>query len=280
MSAEKIPFVPEQIEGYVSLPFMEVVMDSLEHNDRLLLVGSCGVGKTSSVEQIASQQNWGLRRVNLNGQTTVSDLVGQWIAKGGEVIWVDGVLPQAMRSGHILILDEIDFAPPEILAVLHGVLEEGGSLVLAENGAEVVVPANGFRMVGTANTIGADADERGLYQGTNVMNEAFLDRWSTVVQVTWPPAEIEVDILTRRVPGLPVSVATLIVRMAGEVRAAFEQKTVFTTFSPRKCLQLAEKALRYGDLGKAVEVTVLNKLGSDDREVVKGVVQRWIGSKV
>jgi len=272
--------IPALIDGYVDMPWMKILDDALEHNDRILLVGHCGVGKTSSVEQLAARENRALRRVNLNGQTTISDLVGQWIAKDGETVWVDGILPQAMKNGHWLILDEIDFAQPEVLAVLHPVLEDCGYLVLQEKDGEIVRPERGFRVVGTANSIGADADDRGLYQGTGVMNEAFLDRWSTVVKVKWPPQEIEATILMKRVPGLPASVAALIVRVANEVRASFDKRDVFTTFSPRKCLQWADKSLRYGNLGDAAKVTILNKLADEDRKVVGGIIQRWTGESL
>ncbi len=270
--------VPTLIDGYVDMPWMKILEDSVEHNDRTLLVGHCGVGKTSAIEQLGARENYEVRKVNLNGQTTISDLIGQWIAKGGETIWIDGILPDAMKKGQWIIFDEIDFALPEILAVLHGVLEGDEShLILAEKDGEVVRAEKGFRVFGTANTIGADAEDRGLYQGTVVMNEAFLDRWSTVLKIGWPPAEIEASILMKRVPALPMSMAVLIVRIAGEIRESFAKRDIYTTFSPRKCLQLADKCLRYGDIEKAATVTVFNKLGDEDRTVVQGIFQRYIG---
>jgi len=277
---EVFGLVPTLIGGYVDLPWMAVVVDAIDHNDRLLLVGHCGTGKTSAIEQIAARENREVRRVNLNGQTTVSDLVGQWIAKGGETLWVDGIIPDSMRKGQWLMLDEIDFAPPEILAAIHGPLEDNGYIVLAENGGEVVRPERGWRIFGTANTIGADVEDRGLYQGTSVMNEAFLDRWSAVVKVPWPDAQDEAKILTQRVPGLPLSTAVLIVRIAGELRGAFEKREIFTTFSTRKALQLADKAVRYGSTMEAARICIFNKLGDEDRKIVSEVFQRWTGERI
>jgi len=267
--------VPELIEGYVDLPFMKILDDAIKHNDRTLLVGHCGVGKTSSIEQLAARGNYELRRTNLNGQTTISDLMGQWIAKGGEIVWIDGIVPQAMKKGQWLILDEIDFAPPEILSCIHGILEDDGYLVLAEKDGEVVRPEKGFRVFGTANSIGANVEERGLYQGTQVMNEAFLDRWSTVLKVLFPPPELEVSILMKRIPGLPASTATLVVRVANEFRELFKKGEIYTTFSPRKCLQWADKIMRYGDFLRAAKVTVLNKLSDEEFIVADGIFNRW-----
>jgi len=269
--------VPALIDGYVDFPWMKILDDGIEHNDRVLLVGHCGVGKTSSVEQLAARGNYECRRVNLNGQTTISDMVGQWIAKDGETVWVDGIVPQAMKNGQWLILDEIDFAMPEILAVLHSVLEDDGFLVLAEKDAEVVRAHKDFRVIATANSIGADAVDRGLYQGTQVMNEAFLDRWSCVLKIGWPPQEIEASILEKRVKGLPTSVAVLIVRIATDLRGALEKNEIMTTFSPRKCLQLAEKAVRYGEVMRAAQVTIFNKQPDEERKVFEAVFQRWLG---
>jgi len=276
----KEELIPVLIKEYVDLPWMVILEDSIKHNDRTLLVGHCGIGKTSAIEQMAARGNYEVRRVNLNGQTTVSDLVGQWIAKDGETKWIDGIIPDSMKKGQWLILDEIDFATPEILAAIHGPLEDNGYMVLVEKDGEVVRPERGHRIFGTANTIGADIEDRGLYQGTNVMNEAFLDRWSAVVKIPWPVQEEEANILLKRVPGLPLSTAVLIVRIANEVRGAFEKKEVFTTFSTRKCLQLADKSIRYGSLMEAARICILNKLGDEDQKIVAGIIQRWTGDKV
>ena len=73
------------------------------------------------IEQIAARANQGMLRSNLNGQTTIGDFVGLWTVKGGETVWVDGVLPKAMREGIWLVLDEIDFAEPAILSVINSV---------------------------------------------------------------------------------------------------------------------------------------------------------------
>ncbi len=97
--------------------------------------------------------------------------------KGGETVWVDGVLPVAMRAGHWLIIDEIDFVEPAIIAVLTAVLEPGGRLLLKEKGDEIVTPHPAFRLFATANAAGAMSVYRHLYQGANLLNEAFLDRW-------------------------------------------------------------------------------------------------------
>ena len=269
--------IPTKIEGYVDHDWMPLLREAIKAGDRILLVGHCGTGKTSSIEQIGAEEEQEVFKVNLHGQTTVSDLIGEYIVKGSEVIWKDGIAVQALRRGAWFIMDEVDFAEPEILAVLHGLLEDGGRLVLSEKDGEVVYGADGFRIFGTANTIGANMEDRSLYQGTNPMNEAFLDRWNFVYQVGYPAKALEVRILKSRVADLPNGIAHMIVNIAAEIRDAFFKDQVMTTFSPRKCLQWAEKVMRYGDMKMAAEMAIYNKLNKEDREVVSGVVQRWLG---
>ena len=117
------PLVPRVNPAYLfSERFNDIVEDIVE-NKRVMLIGHTGAGKTSLIEQVAARAGHGVVRSNMNGQTTVGDFVGFWTVKGGETLWVDGVLPTAMREGLWLIVDEIDFAEPSILAALTAVLE-------------------------------------------------------------------------------------------------------------------------------------------------------------
>lgn len=126
------PLVPRLNPAYLfSERFNDIVEDIVE-NRRVMLIGHTGAGKTSLIEQVAARSRHGVLRSNMNGQTTVGDFVGFWTVKGGETLWVDGVLPTAMREGLWLIVDEIDFAEPSILAALTAVLEPHGRLVLKE----------------------------------------------------------------------------------------------------------------------------------------------------
>jgi len=276
-------FVPQVDPNYINHPWAHVVTEALEQDDAIMLLGECGTGKSSQIEQIAAALNQGYRRVNLNGQTTISDLIGQHLAKPEEgVYWVDGIVPQAMRAGHILNLDEIDFAEPHMLAVLHGVLESargGRQLVLAENGGEVVIAHPDFRVVASANSIGADAEQRGRYGGTSVMNEAFLDRFECVLRIPYPHPTFGLEILQRQVPGLPESIAVFMIRVAEELRDAHTKEDVSVTMSPRKLIQWGRKIVRYGDIEAAARVTFLNKMSREDSEVFAEAIQRWIGGR-
>lgn len=252
----------------------KAVLSSLLDNDRILLVGPTGSGKSSLIGQIAARLDWPLRRINLHGETGVSDFLGQHKAKNGEVYFQYGILPNAMRGGQILVLEEVDAATPEILFVLQGVMEENGCLTLAENGGEIIHPHPDFRLVATANTLGL-GDDTSLYTGTSVLNASHLDRWTTVFHIDYLGEDQEIAVIRNKAPEIEPALANSMVALAVSVRKAVEQEELFVTFSTRRLLAFARKTATLG-LQKALEVTILNKLPKNERAVVTELAQRHI----
>jgi len=166
--------IPVFDQDYVEPPWGKDVVEAVDHRDRVLLRGPTGIGKTSFIEWLAASREQPCIRANLNGETTATEFIGQFLAVSQETKWTDGVLPMCLRKGWWLIADELDFAEPAILAALHSVLEDDGKLVLMDCQGEVVRPHEGFRVFGTANSIGGTYEDRALYQGTNQMNAAFF----------------------------------------------------------------------------------------------------------
>ena len=271
--AEHVPAMDDAYEFDEKLA--RNVLLSLEANDRILLVGPTGCGKSSLVMQLAARLNWPLTRANLHGETSANDFVGQWVVEKGEMVFRYGLLPRAMKDGHILILEELDAAEPAILFVLQGVLEENGKLVLAEKGGEIVEPHPRFRLVATANTLGL-GDESGLYTGTRVLNASHLDRWAACYAMSYLPPAAEEQLLVRKTPGLARKTAEALVRLAGAVREARQQDQVFCEFSTRRLLALGRKLVLLKDLNQALEIAVLNKLAANDRKVVYELTQRHL----
>jgi cobaltochelatase CobS len=251
----------------------DLAMD-VKENKRVLLLGHTGCGKTSIIEQVGARISQGVIRANMNGQTTIGDFVGLWTVKGGETIWVDGVLPKAMREGLWLIVDELDMAEPAILSVLNAVLEPNGKLMLKEKGHEVVVPHANFRLFATANSVGAMASYRSLYQGTNIMNEAFLDRWRCYHMEYLSEAE-EIKIIINTVGGnMNETIATPIVKVANAIRQAFLKEEVACTFSLRRMLDWAELMVRYRHPMDAAKPAIFTKVSKEDAAVIEGVIKR------
>ncbi|MFM0736097.1 AAA family ATPase [Paraburkholderia xenovorans] len=270
------PLVPRVNPAYLfSERFNDIVEDIVE-NRRVMLIGHTGAGKTSLIEQVAARSLHGVLRANMNGQTTVGDFVGFWTVKGGETLWVDGVLPTAMREGLWLIVDEIDFAEPSILAALTAVLESQGRLVLKEKGNEIVAPHPAFRLFATANAVGAMSQFRHLYQGANLMNEAFLDRWRVYMLDYLSPAE-EADVLMRTLaPHMTRTLATTLAAIAADCRAAFAREDLSSAFSTRRLLDWAELMLRTGDPERAAGPAIYAKVSPEDAALIRGIVRHHI----
>jgi cobaltochelatase CobS len=260
---------------------LEATATAIELDLNLLLVGPTGCGKTSMVEELGALCNAPVKRVNLDGDVRSSDFLGQMMIvvdeDSGQTVteWVDGVLPQAMRNGWWLILDEMDAAPAPILMTLQAVLESGHRLTLKENGGETIKAHPRFRIIATANTLGR-GDESGLYVGTNVLNEATLDRFGIVVEYGYAPVHQEAAIV-RAKTGIDAATAKSMCSVAKKIRDGRENDECTCTFSTRRILNWATLALKLGDNAKAAKFSVLQRLGSDDREYVGGVMQRVMG---
>ncbi len=266
-------YVPKINEAYsFSEQINDIILDMVE-NKPVLLTGHTGCGKTSQIEQVASRINQSVVRSNMNGQTTVGDFVGMWTVKSGETIWVDGVLPRAMKEGQWLVIDEIDCADPQILAVLNAVLEKNGVLTLKEKGFEVVRPHENFRIFATANTVGCMAIFRSLYQGTNIMNEAFLDRFR-VYHVDYMSKSDEVEVLMKSVPTIDKKTASLIVEVANHVRNSFQKEELSCTFSTRRVIDWGEMFVRHKCLKKSAKNVIFSKISFEDAKVIDGLLNR------
>jgi cobaltochelatase CobS len=165
---------------------------------------------------------------------------------------------------------------PSVAFALHQLMEDQGRLVLLQNGGEIILPDEKFRLVTTANTIGS-GDESGLYTGTKVLNAAFLDRFAAVFRVSYMPPALEADIIRSRVSQCGARLARRLVKVAVDIRQARENDEVYCTCSTRRLIDLARKSAQLGDLGAALQLTVLSRLQDDDRRVVFEICQRHLG---
>jgi cobaltochelatase CobS len=268
--------VPAVNPAYLFTDRAQDVLHDISENKRVMLIGHTGAGKTSLIEQIAARSAHGVLRSNMNGQTTVGDFVGFWTVKGGETQWVDGVLPVAMRAGHWLIIDEIDFAEPAILAVLTAVLEPNGRLLLKEKGDEIVEPHPSFRLFATANAAGAMSAYRHLYQGANLLNEAFLDRWR-VYLMDYLPAADEAQVLMRIfAPRIDEALAHTLAAIAADCRAAFVREDLASAFSTRRLIDWTELMLRHGDPERAAGPAIYAKVSAEDAVLIRSIIRHHI----
>ena len=155
------------------------------------ITGLSGNGKTFSVEQACATLKRELIRVNITIETDEDDLIGGFRLVNGQTVWHNGPVIEALERGAILLLDEIDLASNKILC-LQSVLEGNG--VFLKKIGRYVKPAKGFNVIATANTKGKGSDD-GRFIGTNVLNEAFLERFPVTFEQSYPSVKTEFKIL-------------------------------------------------------------------------------------
>jgi len=271
--------VPEIDPAYVFDPDVTLaILSGFAHNRRVLLQGLHGTGKSTHVEQVAARLDWPCVRVNLDGHLSRLDFVGRdtvVVRDGVQVTeFAEGILPWALQRPVALLLDEYDAGRPDVMFVLQRVLEHEGSLTLLDQN-RVLHPHDGFRMFGTANTVGL-GNTSGLYHGVQRLNHAQLDRWSVVATLNYLPAERESDIVLGRVADLrdrPELVASM-VEFAGLTRTAFAAGDLSTLMSPRTVISWAENIAIFGDVARSLRLAFTNKCADDEKPLVAEFFQR------
>jgi len=259
---------------------VEEVAVAIHLGENIIFTGPTGCGKTSLPTALASHLGRPLMRFNMNGETRVSNLVGmnKPAAKDGvlTLLFVLGMLAQAMREGWWVILDEIEAAIPSVLFVLQPVLEAGNrSLQIPETG-EVIVAHPEFRIFATGNTLGYRASARARYSGTNMMNAAFIDRFGVVIDCRYPSLEEEHERLTCHCPDVDDDFIEGIARVADALRKDEKFKTDFST---RRCIQWAKLLPHFDyDVIRTAEMAWIRKLESPiDAKVAREIVRRKFG---
>lgn len=237
---------------------IKIISHAIDTNLPILLCGDTGTGKTTVIRELSLDQNKKLIRINLTGQTSTDEFVGKWLIKGKETVWQDGVLTQALRNGDWLLVDEINAALPEILFVLHSLLDDDKQILLAEKDGEIVRPAEGFRFFATMNPM----EE---YAGTKELNKAFLSRFPVVVSFEYPDTPTEIQILKDKA-GSDDNISKLIVGVGRRLREAKARQEIYYTCSTR---DLISWAALHGALGTedSFKVSILNKSGTDSKYI-------------
>ena len=219
------------------------------------ITGLSGNGKTLSVEQACSQLKRELIRVNITVETDEDDLIGGFRLVNGETAWHNGPVIEALERGAILLLDEIDLASNKILC-LQSVLEGKG--VFLKKIGRFVKPAAGFNVIATANTKGKGSED-GRFIGTNVLNEAFLERFPVTFEQSYPAPVTEQRILEGVALDLGVEDREFCKRLVdwGDViRKTFYDGGIEEIISTRRLVHIVRAYSIYKDKAKAIQVCV------------------------
>lgn len=229
--------------------------------------GPTGCGKTEGVKQLHARLGRPMKRVNMNGDVTAGNFIGTTRADVQTgTYFKHGSLPLAMRGGYTLVIDEIDYTPPSIAAVLNPVLEGAHELYLPDTD-EHIIAERGFCVIGTANT-GGKGDTTGVYSGTEVLNTALLDRFAVKLKTDYLDTAAETDMLASRFPSQPRSKLQKFVQAAGDVRGQFKNGLIPITLSTRKLVDIFEMEPALG-LAEAVRCALLNWLDEDNVATVR-----------
>lgn len=259
------------------------ILAGFVHQRRVLLQGFHGTGKSSHIEQVAARLNWPLVRVNLDGHISRMDLIGRdviLLREGKQVTeFQEGILPWALQYGAALVFDEYDAARADVMFVLQRVLEAEGRLTLLDQN-RVITPHPRFRLFATANTVGL-GDASGMYHGTNPINQGQMDRWHIVSTLNYLPEEVELKILSSRVPGMSSAeerkLLSAMIQMAALTRRGLAAGDVTTVMSPRTVISWAENYLIFTDTALSFRLTFLNKCDEAERPVFAEYYQRVFG---
>lgn len=231
----------------------------------VFITGLSGNGKTHSVEQSCAQLKRDMVRVNITIETDEDDLIGGFRLVNGSTVWHDGPVVEALRRGAVLLLDEVDLASNKIMC-LQSLLEGKGVYLKKTN--TYVKPSPGFNVIATANTKGK-GDDSGMFIGTNILNEAFLERFPVTFEQDYPTPAVETKILTRIATELECynkEYVDHLITWAEIIRKTYDDGGVDSVITTRRLINIVKAYAIWEDEIKAISLCV-NRFDDDTKKV-------------
>lgn len=279
--SQRDEYVPEIDEAYRFNPDVTLaILAGFTRNRRVMVQGLHGTGKSTHIEQVAARLNWPCLRVNLDGHISRLDLVGKdaiVVRDGVQVTeFQEGIVPWSLQRPMALIFDEYDAGRPDVMFVIQRILERDGQFSLLDQN-RVINPHPYFRLFATANTVGL-GNMSGMYQGTQVLNHAQIDRWNIVAKLDYLDAPEEAAIVLARVPEKDNEkgrqLIDKMVSVANLTRKGFAAGDISTLMSPRTVITWAENCEIFRDPALAFRLSFLNKCDDAERQIVAEYYQR------
>ena len=257
--------VPKSYKNYVPFGNFEDVL-SIVNSQRffpVFITGHSGNGKTMSIEQACAKARRKFICVSMTPETDEGDLLGNYVLIDGNMEWRDGPVTTAARQGAVLCIDEIDYGAQN-LSSLQRVLE-GKPFMLKKKG-ELITPTEGFTVFATANTKGKGSDD-GRYMFTNVLNEAFLERFPNTYEQQWPPTNVEKRIIKKELDSVgrgDDDFADKLVMWADTIRKTFLDGGCDEVISTRRLVHIVSTFGIHGNKIKAINLC-LNRFDDDTK---------------
>ena len=257
--------VPTKDKNFVSFGNYPDIKNIIKSNKfyPVFVTGLSGNGKTMAVTQACAELKKELIRVNITIETDEDDLLGGYRLKDGQTVWQNGPVIEAMERGAVLLLDEIDLASNKIMC-LQPILEGSGVFVKKIN--KFVQPKSGFNVIATANTKGQGSED-GKFIGTNVLNEAFLERFPVTFEQKYPTMSIEKKILINTLKAAGKSDAKFIdklVTWADVIRRTYFDGGVDEIISTRRLVHITQAYAIFNNKIKAIELCT-NRFDEDTK---------------
>ena len=256
---------PNKDKNFVSFGNYPDVKNIIKSNRfyPVFITGLSGNGKTMSVTQACADLKRELIRVNITIETDEDDLLGGFRLKDGQTVWSNGPIIEAMERGAVLLLDEIDLASNKIMC-LQPVLEGSGIFVKKIN--KWIQPKQGFNVIATANTKGQGSED-GKFIGTNVLNEAFLERFPVTFEQKYPSVKIENKILNNTLKSYGKSDVKFIDKLttwADVIRKTYFDGGVDEIISTRRLVHITQAYAIFNNKMKAIEMCT-NRFDDDTK---------------
>ncbi len=254
---EKESYVPSRVKEYVKFGHYGDVKTIKKSGQfyPVFITGLSGNGKTMMIEQVHAELKKELFRVNITIETDEDDLIGHYALVDGRTVWQDGPVTMAMERGATLLLDEVDLASNKIMC-LQPVLE-GNPLLIKKEG-RIVRPKEGFTVMATANTKGKGSED-GRFIGTNILNEAFLERFPITVEQEYPSVSVERKIIIKLMESLGCEdseFAGKLVDWADLIRKTFYDGGVDEIIATRRLVHIVQAFSIFNDRMKAIAMCV------------------------
>ena len=254
-------YIPEKDDSYVPFGNFNSVRKVISSRKfyPTFITGLSGNGKTMSVEQACAAAKRELIRVNITIETDEDDLIGGFRLVNGDTVWHNGPVVEALERGAVLLLDEIDLASNKILC-LQSVLEGKG--VFLKKIGKYVRPSSGFNVIATANTKGKGSED-GRFVGTNILNEAFLERFPVTFEQEYPTSTIETKILLNA--GCEKEFTDNLIKWAGIIRKTFFDGGVDEVITTRRLVHIVQAYDIFGNRLDAITKCV-NRFDDDTKQ--------------
>jgi MoxR-like ATPase len=229
----------------------------------VFVTGLSGNGKTMSILQACADNRKECIRVNVTIETDEDDLLGGYRLRDGQTVWQNGPVIEAMERGALLLLDEIDLASNKIMC-LQPILEGSGVFVKKIN--KFVKPKEGFNVIATANTKGQGSED-GKFIGTNILNEAFLERFPVTFEQKYPNAKTEEKILNNTLEAAgkkDADYVSKLVTWADVIRKTYFDGGVDEIISTRRLVHIVQAYAIFKNKLKAIEMCT-NRFDEDTK---------------